>query len=59
MLYPSDKGNLLAFSTKDGSLLWAHKIALALVNPLEVWTEGGARYVLASTMDGAVTLMTF
>ncbi len=59
VLFPTDKGNLLAFSTQDGSLRWAHKIALALVNPLEVWTEGNVHHVLASTMDGAVTLLTF
>lgn len=59
VLYPSDKGNLLAFSRKDGSPLWAHKISLALVNPMEIWEEGGRQHVLASTMDGAVTHLVF
>ena len=60
VLYPTDKGNLLSFSSEDGSLLWAHKISIALVNPLYVVsdTSGGCK-VLASTMDGVITLLQF
>ncbi len=52
--------NLLSFSSEDGSLLWAHKISIALVNPLYVVsdTSGGCK-VLASTMDGVITLLQF
>lgn len=60
VLYPTDKGNLLAFSCEDGSLLWAHKISIALVNPmLEVPAPSGRRRILASTMDGVITLLEF
>ena len=60
VLYPTDKGNLLSFSSEDGSLLWAHKISIALVNPLYVVsdTSGGCK-VLASTMDGVITLLQY
>ena len=55
VLLPTDKGNLLALSLEDGRFLWAHKYSIALVNPLQVWNEGGVMHVLASTMDGVVT----
>lgn len=54
---PTDKGNIIGFSAVDGSRLWARKISIALVNPMQVWTEGANTYILASTMDGAVTLL--
>lgn len=57
VLTPSDKGNLFALSLEDGSLQWIHKISLALINPLEVWEEEGSVCILASTMDGVVTLL--
>lgn len=58
VLMPTDKGNIICFNAQDGSRLWAYKIAEALVNPMTVW-EGkkGSCYILASTMDGAVTLL--
>lgn len=60
VLYPTDKGNLFSFSALDGSLLWAHKISIALVNPLYVVSDNGVRCtVLASTMDGVITLLQF
>ena len=55
VLLPTDKGNLLAYSMADGSFLWAHKYSIALINPIEVWNEGGQMHILASTMDGVVT----
>lgn len=57
VIMPTDKGNILAFSAEDGSHLWTRKISIALVNPMEVWNEGGHTYILASTMDGTVTLL--
>ena len=56
VILPTDKGNLLTLSAADGSFLWAHKYSVALVNPLEVWEENGKVFILASTMDGTVTL---
>ena len=54
---PTDKGNIIGFGAEDGSRLWARKISIALVNPMEVWSEGKVTYILASTMDGTVTLL--
>lgn len=59
VIYPADKGNILAFDAKDGSFKWAHKISVALVNPIKVWKEGGATRILASTMDAKITLLEF
>ncbi len=55
VLMPTDKGNIVCF--KDGERAWAHKISIALVNPMQVWTEDGRTCILASTMDGVVTLL--
>ena len=57
MIMPTDKGNIIGFGAEDGSRLWARKISIALVNPMEVWSEGEVTYILASTMDGTVTLL--
>ncbi|MCQ2119381.1 MAG: PQQ-binding-like beta-propeller repeat protein [Bacteroidales bacterium] len=58
VLMPTDKGNIVCFNAQDGSRLWAYKIAEALVNPMTVWEgKNGSCYILASTMDGAVTLL--
>ena len=57
VLTPSDKGNLFAFSLQDGSLMWVRKISVALVNPLEAWEEPDGVCILASAMDGIVTLL--
>ena len=57
VLTPSDKGNLHAYSLEDGHTLWVHKISVALINPLETWENGKEIYILASSMDGTVTLL--
>ncbi len=57
VIMPTDKGNIIGFSAVDGTRLWARKISIALVNPMQVWIDGGATYILASTMDGTVTLL--
>lgn len=57
VLMPTDKGNLLSFDASDGKPLWARKISAALVNPLEAWEKDGSIFILASTMDGTVTLL--
>lgn len=57
VLIPTDKGNLIALSAADGSLCWYHKISIALINPLEVWKTKAGLNILASSMDGTVTLL--
>ncbi len=57
LLIPSDKGNIVAFDSSDGHFLWAHKVSLALVNPLKTVNLKGRVGILASTMDGAVVLL--
>ena len=57
LLVPTDKGNLVAMDSSTGDFLWAHKLALALVNPLHVTQRGGDLLILASTMDGTLTLL--
>lgn len=59
LLVPTDKGNVVSFDSATGECLWAHKVSLALVNPMHVFGKGGKKYVLLSTMDGVVTLMEF
>ena len=54
---PTDKGNLAAFNSEDGSLLWIHKISLALINPVKVLKLHGKSCVLVSSMDGTVELL--
>jgi len=56
-LIPTDKGNIIALDAKDGSIIWKHKISIALINPMQVWSKDGKTYILASTMDGVVTLL--
>lgn len=51
---PSDKGNLIALDPADGMLVWAHKISVALVNPLLLTSDKKGRHIFASTMDGVV-----
>ena len=57
LLIPTDKGNLIALDATTGEFLWAHKISLALVNPLSITPKGGTLHILSSTMDGKVTLL--
>ncbi|MBR5385049.1 MAG: PQQ-binding-like beta-propeller repeat protein [Bacteroidales bacterium] len=60
VLMPTDKGNLLCFSAEDGHLEWIHKFSIGLVNPMQAWSErDGSIKILASTMDGTVTLLIF
>ena len=57
VLTPTDKGNLIALSLADGTPQWYHKISTALINPLQAWKKGRSLYILASAMDGTVTLL--
>ena len=54
---PTDKGNIIALRASDGAFLWAHKLSIALVNPLRHLFFGGKNAILASAMDGTVALM--
>ena len=56
VIMPTDKGNIIAFDS-NGKRLWARKISIALVNPLQTWTTPEGCFILASTMDGAVSLI--
>ncbi|MCI2107283.1 MAG: PQQ-binding-like beta-propeller repeat protein [Bacteroidales bacterium] len=54
VVMPTDKGNIVCFDSQTGRRKWAHKISIALVNPMTTTREG---HLLASTMDGTVILM--
>lgn len=54
VVMPTDKGNIVCFDSRTGRRKWAHKISIALVNPMTTTREG---HLLASTMDGTVMLM--
>lgn len=54
---PTDKGNIITFDAKTGDRVWAHKISLALVNPLVIVKDKDVTKVLVSCMDGAVALL--
>ena len=56
VIMPTDKGNIVAFDT-FGSRLWAWKFSPALVNPMTTWRSSEGQFLLASTMDGTVTLL--
>lgn len=58
LIVPTDKGNILAYSSEDGSVVWAHKISPALVNPVTIaGSRRGETLLLASTLDGVVVLL--
>ena len=51
---PTDKGNLFCLRAEDGSLVWKHKISVALINNIVPLPD---KQLLVATMDGVVTLM--
>lgn len=57
VIMPTDKGNIICFDSESGRKLWAHKLSIALVNPLRTWKEGKEANILASTMDGTIALL--
>ena len=57
VLMPTDKGNLFSFDASDGRPLWTYKMSVALINPFEAWEKGAVKFILASSMDGTVTLL--
>lgn len=59
LLIPTDKGNIIALSEKDGSHVWSHKLSPSLVNPLSIISgRKGGFYILSSTFDGTISLLT-
>lgn len=53
---PTDKGNIVALNHSDGSIVWKHKVSIALINYIQPLP--GNR-LLVSTMDGIVTLLEY
>ena len=53
---PTDKGNLFCLNAEDGSVVWKHKISVALINSI-VPLPGNQ--LLVATMDGVVTLLQY
>lgn len=53
---PTDKGNLFCLNAEDGSVVWKHKISVALINSI-VPLPGDQ--LLVATMDGVVTRLQY
>ncbi|MBQ0025210.1 MAG: PQQ-binding-like beta-propeller repeat protein [Bacteroidales bacterium] len=53
---PTDKGNLFCLDASDGSIIWIHKISVALINSIVTLPD---RQLLVSTMDGVVTRLEY
>lgn len=53
---PTDKGNIFCLDGKDGSLIWTHKVSVALINSI-IPLDG--KRILVSTMDGVVTILEY
>jgi len=53
---PTDKGNIFCLNAEDGSVVWKHKISVALINSI-VPLPGNQ--LLVATMDGVVTLLQY
>ena len=56
LFVPTDKGNLFCLNASDGTVVWKHKISVALINSI-VPLPGS--YLLIATMDGVVTLLQY
>lgn len=53
---PTDKGEIVAMSQSDGSVIWRYKLSYALINYIRPLKE---RELLITTMDGKVTLLSY
>ena len=53
---PTDKGNLFCLKAEDGTVVWKHKISVALVNAIVPLPDNR---LLVTTMDGVVTLLQY
>lgn len=56
IIVPTDKGNIFCFNALDGSLLWKHKISVALINSIIPIANNR---IVVSTMDGVVTVLEY
>ena len=56
LFVPTDKGNLFCLNAADGSLVWKHKISVALINAIVPLPD---HQLLLATMDGVVTLLQY
>jgi outer membrane protein assembly factor BamB/predicted phosphodiesterase len=56
LFVPTDKGNLFCLNASDGTVVWKHKISVALINSI-VPLPGS--HLLIATMDGVVTLLQY
>lgn len=56
LFVPTDKGNLFCLNAEDGSLVWKHKVSVALIGSI-VALPG--KQLLVATMDGVVTLLQY
>ena len=54
LFVPTDKGNLFCLNAADGSVVWKHKISVALLNSIVPLPDN---HLLVATMDGVVTLL--
>ena len=53
---PTDKGNLFCLDAADGSVVWKHKISVALINSIVPLPD---RQLLVATMDGVITRLRY
>lgn len=56
LFVPTDKGNIFCLDAADGSVVWKHKVSVALIG--SIVPLPGHR-LLAATMDGVVTLLQY
>jgi len=56
LFVPTDKGNVFCLDAADGSLIWIHKISVAMINNIVPMKN---RQLLISTMDGLITVVKY
>lgn len=56
LFMPTDKGNIYCLSPEDGSVIWAHKVSVAMINNIVPLPD---RQLLISTMDGIITRLQY
>lgn len=56
LFVPTDKGNIYCLNPEDGSMIWAHKVSVAMINNIVPLPE---RQLLISTMDGVITRLQY
>jgi len=56
LFVPTDKGNIYCLDAADGSVIWVHKISVAMLNSIVPMEN---RQLLISTMDGLITVLSY